>query len=422
MAEAASIMFKNTFPDHHGERLLGENKKLVSGAAERIKEVIIRLLKQLESCIGQEEHSKRPDFSVYTGSSGYALLYLHLHKHLTSTSSDSDTDASSNSSRSEGEDYLMQALQHLKEALANPQGRRHTFLCGDAGPLALGAVVYSNMGDERNSAHCISRLEAMHINVIRDQTLPDEHLYGRCGYLTALLFVQHHLGADKVDRELIVKVTRAILDSGRAFGSKTREGPPLMYEWHNKKYLGAAHGLAGIMYTLLLIKEPEVLSEIESAVRPCVDFLLTLQFASGNFPSSIGSSSGDRLVQWCHGAPGWVYMFIAAYKTYNDKRYLEAAERCCEVTWQRGLLKKGYGLCHGAAGNAYAFLALFRLTRNQKHLYRAHKFAEWCCDYGKQQCRVPDRPFALFEGLAGTVYYLTDMLDPLSAKFPAFEF
>lgn len=46
----------------------------------------------------------------------------------------------------------------------------------------------------------------MHINVIRDQTLPDEHLYGRCGYLTALLFVQHHLGADKVDRELIVKV------------------------------------------------------------------------------------------------------------------------------------------------------------------------------------------------------------------------
>ena len=60
-------------------------------------------------------------------------------------------------------------------------------------------------------------------------------------------------------------------------------------------------------------------------------------------------------------------------QTYNDSRYLEAAERCCEVTWHRGLLKKGYGLCHGAAGNAYAFLALFRLTHNQKHLYRACK-------------------------------------------------
>lgn len=52
---------------------------------------------------------------------------------------------------------VMQAEQHLKEALANPQGRRHTFLCGDAGPFALGAVVYSTMGDERNSAFCMSR-------------------------------------------------------------------------------------------------------------------------------------------------------------------------------------------------------------------------------------------------------------------------
>ena len=51
-----------------------------------------------------------------------------------------------------------------------------------------------------------------------------------------------------------VQVTRAILDSGKAMGSQAREGPPLMYLWHNKKYLGAAHGLAGILFTLLLVK------------------------------------------------------------------------------------------------------------------------------------------------------------------------
>ena len=61
------------------------------------------------------------------------------------------------------------------------------------------------------------------------------------------------------------------------------------------------------------IKEPEVWPDIERMVRPCVDHLLAMQFASGNFPSSVGSSSGDRLVQWCHGAPGWVYMFIETY-------------------------------------------------------------------------------------------------------------
>ena len=28
----------------------------------------------------------------------------------------------------------------------------------------------------------------------------------------------------------------------------------------------------------------------------------------------------------------------------------------------------------------------------------------------------------MFAGLAGTLYYLADMLDPLNARFPAFEF
>lgn len=41
---------------------------------------------------------------------------------------------------------------------------------------------------------------------------------------------------------------------------------------------------------------------------------MSLKFPSGNYPSSIGSGGGDKLVHWCHGAPGWVYMFIAAYK------------------------------------------------------------------------------------------------------------
>jgi hypothetical protein len=36
--------------------------------------------------------------------------------------------------------------------------------------------------------------------------------------------------------------------------SKSRDGPPLMYMWHEKKYLGAAHGISGILYTLLMVR------------------------------------------------------------------------------------------------------------------------------------------------------------------------
>lgn len=41
---------------------------------------------------------------------------------------------------------------------------------------------------------------------------------------------------------------------------------------------------------------------------------MTLKFPSGNYPAAIESNSSDELVHWCHGAPGWIYMFIAAYK------------------------------------------------------------------------------------------------------------
>ena len=178
-------------------------------------------------------------------------------------------------------------------------------------------------------------------------------------------------------------------------------------------------------------------------VRPTVDFLIGIRYSSGNFPSSLGSNN-DRLVHWCHGAPGSVQMLCAAYqviigqdshlgfllnwnnkfsicfKVFRDQKYLTAAELCGDVVWERGLLRKGYGICHGVAGNAYTFLILYQTTRDIKHLYRACKFAEWCTTYNQYQERVPDRPYSLFEGLAGTIYFLNDIQDPLNARFPGF--
>lgn len=52
---------------------------------------------------------------------------------------------------------------------------------------------------------------------------------------------------------------------------------------------------------------------------------------------------------------------------------MKEAVDCGEVIWQRGLLRKGYGICHGTAGNGYAFLSLYKLTQEKKYLYRACK-------------------------------------------------
>ncbi|MEQ2199091.1 Glutathione S-transferase lancl1, partial [Xenoophorus captivus] len=83
---------------------------------------------------------------------------------------------------------------------------------------------------------------------------------------------------------------------------------------------------------------------------------------------------------------------------FKEEKYLKEAVDCAEVIWQRGLLRKGYGICHGTAGNGYAFLTLYKFTQEKKYLYRACKFAEWCLDYGTHGCRIPDRPYSLFEG------------------------
>ncbi|KAK3108649.1 hypothetical protein FSP39_012525, partial [Pinctada imbricata] len=355
---------------------------------------------------GLEEEDDDDNYSVYTGTSGIALLHLHLHL---------KSDRSDRKQLEKVESYLKHPLRHLK-------GRRLSFLCGDAGPLALGTVVYHLLGKEKECSNCLKKLILLHQRVIEPGSrIPDEILYGRSGYLYALLFVQKHLGKDEIDSSLIVKVCKAILDSGETLAKAERWQHPLMYQWHEKHYLGAAHGLAGIFYMLMQVDDPVIRPYLESLVRPSVDYMLTLRFPSGNCPSSIGSSTGDKLIHWCHGAPGWIHMFILAYKIFSDTKYLDAAKSCADVIWTRGVLRKGYGMCHGTAGNGYALLAMYKLTKDQSYLHKAYKFAEWCFDYGKHGCGTPDTPFSLFEGMAGTIYFLIDLLDPVNSAFPAFE-
>ena len=51
-----------------------------------------------------------------------------------------------------------------------------------------------------------------------------------------------------------MQVCERIIESGRALSRSQRSSSPLMYEWHDKKYLGAAHGLVGILHTLLMAR------------------------------------------------------------------------------------------------------------------------------------------------------------------------
>lgn len=51
-----------------------------------------------------------------------------------------------------------------------------------------------------------------------------------------------------------------------------------MYEWHESLYLGAAHGVAGIMYMLLYLVSYLSQAELQDLVKPTIDYLATLRY------------------------------------------------------------------------------------------------------------------------------------------------
>ncbi|KAM9328696.1 glutathione S-transferase LANCL1 isoform 2-T4 [Pholidichthys leucotaenia] len=349
---------KNPYRDYDGSpestrALFDCQGKLTPEFAQQLSTKVKELLGVMED--GLKSADPR-NCTTYTGWAGIALLYLHLHNVFRDPS------------------FLQRALNYVSLSLKYLT-RRHdvTFLCGDAGPLAVAAVVYYRLQKAQETEECITRLLQSHQAVVRGSDgLPDELLYGRIGYLYSLVFINQQLGHDRIPLQYIQQISEAVLASGEHLGKKLRvqNQSPLMYEWYQEQYVGAAHGLAGIYY--FLMQPGFVTSEehVHRLVKPSVDRVCRLKFPSGNYPPCIGDDR-DLLVHWCHGSPGVVYMLLQAYKVFGISQYLEDALQCGEVVWHYGLLKKGYGLCHGAAGNAYTFLALHQLTQDPKHLYRA---------------------------------------------------
>lgn len=135
-----------------------------------------------------------------------------------------------------------------------------------------------------------------------------------------------------------------------------------MWKWSEKEYIGAAHGITGIIYILLHINFVLNNKSIMKDIIETIDFLITLQNQDGNFPSSSGKYD---LVQFCHGAPGVIHTLFKLYEITKNEKYIESAEKCIDCIWNYGLLKKGFGLCHGISGNAFAFLKMYQVKKKK---------------------------------------------------------
>jgi len=395
--------FTNNFPS------IGQPKEDANFWRDRIGDILNAIF------ANEKRISKDCDGGLYVGLGGVGFAMWYLYKLFNN------------------KEYLSKAGQYVninKEYYNNRRlnaGDRLGFLLGKAGITALSAVIAKDSGED------ISSQTADYVSCVQPFLQPDplgcgsdEVLVGRAGYILGALWLREVFGQDIVPLQSLYQVCDVMLESGVKYSQKVKSPCPLMYQYYKTEYLGAAHGVCGILQAFLSV--PGYLQHnpsAESLVRSSVDFYLSLQTPDGNFPCAMDELAQnsrpqeDELIHWCHGAPGAVYMLARAYLTWRDDRYLQSLLKAGDCTWKKGLLRKGPGICHGVAGSGYVFLLLYRLTGQKSHLYRAEKYGEFLfSEEFRTGARIPDCPFSLYEGWAGTACYLADLIQPQKAAFP----
>ncbi|CAH2089293.1 unnamed protein product [Euphydryas editha] len=393
--------FPNPYEDYKPGEVLPLNKDEI---ISQVNEIIGNITKRL-----QPTH-KNVEGGLYVGVTGVSFMFYYLSK---------------NPLLSENkEKYIEKALEYLSPALETSAGERTSFLLGDAGTYALSAVLMKEIGDNQfaDNVKAYKSLYNYYLNPKFLKCGGDELFVGRAGYLAGALWISREMQVQIFTNDELYKICDMILMSGREYSKRHRSPCPLMYHYYNTQYLGAAHGLSFILQMLLSV--PGYLDFNKSAaqdIKVTVQYMSSLQTNEGNWPccmEEIGLSE-HKLIHWCHGAPGTIYLMAKAYLIFKDPKFLNACVKAGEAVWQKGLLRKGPGICHGVAGNGYVFLLLYRLTGDDKHLYRAKRFADFLnTDDFLRDARLPDNPESLYEGTAGTACFLADILVPEKAEFP----
>ena len=367
-------------------------KKVRSDGVVLRHETLLTLQKALDDAKSRLEDNfilqkpvKSLSGTVYSGLAGVALALDHVRK---------------------SEDERSQTAALVKEAAERRQNKWGGFYCTDSGALAVAAIL------DNTTDYVQEFLGRFH-----EEVDSDEVLYGRAGLLWAGLQLLQRasmpLDQETLLRYHLKRLCDVIIRNG--LNESGSLAPPI-WNWHGKMYLGAAHGVAGILTMLIRAKDLLSLSQLELVLDGVVDAVARWRLPSGNFRSS-ESSASDELVQWCHGAPGFLLMMVEAIPlvTFSRKKaLLTSAEEAANVIWDRGFLVKGLGLCHGVCGNGYALLSLWRVSGREEYYFKALRLglvaARWRAYVDSKKWSLPDRPLSLMEGLAGAMCFWHDLI------------
>ncbi|XP_055927362.1 lanC-like protein 3 isoform X2 [Argiope bruennichi] len=251
--------------------------------------------------------SEDADGGIYIGLAGVSYMCYYLAEHPEFAELRDDL--------LERSQYYLQYALTVAET-PNLITSRAAFLFGGCGTYALAAAVYRALGKERESRYFLGKYVSFADGCQRPDFLGCglyEVLGGRAGYLSGILFLQKVFGSEILPEDRINRICATIVHAGVNYSRRHRSPCPLMYAYHGTEYLGAAHGLSGILQVLLgFPKFLQRYPDAESLIKRSIDWLLSVQCPSGNFPCALEEVTKPKpesqdFIHWCHGAPGHLY-------------------------------------------------------------------------------------------------------------------
>ena len=155
---------------------------------------------------------------------------------------------------------------------------------GDAGPYVTSILHAHATGDSDAVAKYAGKLLDLTQLVLSEvgERNEDEVLYGNAGYLYALLLVRKRVPGAGIPDEVLGQVTDAIMRHGtKLAASEPSLASPLLYSFGKRYYMGAAHGLTGVVYMLLCCVELLDSGGNLDLLKLCVDYILACRLTSG---------------------------------------------------------------------------------------------------------------------------------------------
>ena len=189
------------------------------------------------------------------------------------------------------------------------------------------------------------------------------------------------------------------------------------------RYLDAVHGFVATASVLIqgrrLLPEADWLAWQECIATTVANTAIR-ENGMATWPVQADEPPGTPqkwLMQFCHGAPGFVICLADLPGKALDTLLLEAGE----ATWAAGPLAKGSNLCHGTAGNAYAFLVLHARTGDTRWRERARAFAMHAIgQFEDETARTGRLRHSLWTGDVGLAIFLWDCVRG-KAEFPTLD-